>query len=211
MAGHVYSVETEILSKSRWKTGSEQFAASRKYQHREEGQTTAFGVVDEFFVQSGFSRAKNSGAIGLRIINECALWRWNCKPARHNTPGRPTERRHAPNLITAGRPRIINFFPVGRKCVHKLIPFVIRQLKRLTSGSQHHEHLRDAACWRIKRHGVTVGSQLRVVQRLVPLADLHNLCGADRSVRAGPKVKRRKRCCQECYASGQKSISAPRG
>ena len=49
----------------------------------------------------------------------------------------------------------------------------------------------------VKRYGVAIGRKPRVVHRFVPLTDLRNPCGAARRVRAGPKMIRRKGCCQE--------------
>src|SRR5580658_2166246 len=101
MAGHVYSVKMEFGSKGGWKTSDEQLVAAGKYQTRGEELASASEVVHQFFVQSGFSRTKNSGAVKPVIIDEGAVRRWNHVLARCHPPWTATERRHHPDLLGA--------------------------------------------------------------------------------------------------------------
>ena len=84
------------------------------------------------------------------------VWRDSQLLALKDTARTPAKGRHGPNLITAWTP-VVDLLPVGRKIVHKLVPFVIRKLKRLTTRGEHEENLIDAAHGGGKRHGMAIG------------------------------------------------------
>ena len=157
MAGHIYSVKMEFGSKGGWETSNEQVVAARKYQKREEEPVSATEVEHQFFVQSGLSRTKNSGAVKPIIIDEGAIRRWNHVLARCHPPRTATERRHHPNLLGAVGGLVINLLAVGGKAIYRLVALVSGGLKRLPTRSEHQEHLCDAPNRRDKRHSMAVG------------------------------------------------------
>src|SRR5271168_1700879 len=157
MAGQVYSVKAEFGLKGHSKTTCKQVLAAGKRQYRDEEQAGTLGVVNQFFVQSGFSCTKYSGAFRLRIKNGSTIGRGNHPSCSYQEPGTAAECWHRPGLVAAEILLVIDFFSVGRKIVYILVAFVIRKLQRLPARSEHQEHLGDAANRGNKRHGVAIG------------------------------------------------------
>src|SRR5580658_5539243 len=129
MTGRVYFVKTEIRHVPlTLQAGGEQIMAAGKYQERDKKLVSAFGVVHQLFIQSGFRGAKNSGAFRLCIKYRIAILGRDRKIAKHDMVGSPAERRYRPDLGGAERSLVIDFISVGRECNPKLIAFVIREL-----------------------------------------------------------------------------------
>src|SRR5689334_7824737 len=120
MGGQVYSEYTGVRRVPS-PASDEQVVAAREYGQRGEEQTSAFGVVHQFFVQPGLSGTKNPGVVGLRIKNGGTIRRGNHIRSRCYTAWSSSECRHCPNLVRPGRPLVIDFLSIGRKCIHSLL------------------------------------------------------------------------------------------